>query len=136
MSDVKLFRITNGSAEELLGKPVKPEKKLQTLIEKHLETFLHVRYVATEYSTGKTHAGRIDTLGLDDNGCPTDDHRVQQLQCQRHQPGPVLSRLTDGPQGRVQAARAEAVRPEGRVMMLKPNHGRQWDSLSGSGRRE
>jgi predicted transport protein len=71
MSDVKLFRITNGSAEELLGKPVKLEKKLQTLIEKHLETFLHVRFVATEYSTGKTHAGRIDTLGLDENGCPT-----------------------------------------------------------------
>ncbi len=71
MSDVKLFRITNGSAEELLGKPVKLEKKLQALIEKHLETFLHVRFVASEYSTGKTHAGRIDTLGIDENFCPT-----------------------------------------------------------------
>jgi len=71
MSDVKLFRVTNGSAEELLGQPVKLEKKLQTLIEKHLETFLHVRFVASEYSTGKTHAGRIDTLGIDENFCPT-----------------------------------------------------------------
>jgi predicted transport protein len=26
--------------------------------------------LATEYSTGKTHAGRIDTLGIDENGCP------------------------------------------------------------------
>jgi len=71
MSDVKLFRVTNGSAEELVGRPVKLEKKLQSLIERHLETFLHVRFVASEYSTGKTHAGRIDTLGLDENFCPT-----------------------------------------------------------------
>lgn len=71
MSDVKLFRISNGSAGELIGGPVKLEKTLQTLIEKDLETFLHVRLVASEYSTGKTHAGRIDTLGIDENGCPT-----------------------------------------------------------------
>jgi len=71
MSDVKLFRLTNGSAEELQGHAVKLEKKLQVLIEKHLETFLHVRFVASEYSTGKTHAGRIDTLGIDENFCPT-----------------------------------------------------------------
>lgn len=71
MSDVKLFRLTNGSAEELIGKPVKLEKKLQALIEKHIETFLQVRFVASEYSTGKTHAGRIDTLGIDENFCPT-----------------------------------------------------------------
>lgn len=70
MSDVKLFRLTNGSAEELVGRPVKLEKTLQTLIEKHIEAFLHVRFVASEYSTGKTHAGRIDTLGLDENVCP------------------------------------------------------------------
>ncbi len=71
MSDIKLFRLTNGSAEELVGTPVKVEKKLQALIEKHLEAFLHVRFVASEYSTGKTHAGRIDTLGIDENFCPT-----------------------------------------------------------------
>ncbi len=71
MSDVKLFRVANGSAVELVGKPVKLEKKLQTLVEKHIETLLHVRFVATEYSTGKTHAGRIDTLGIDENLCPT-----------------------------------------------------------------
>lgn len=71
MSDVKLFRLGNGSAVELIGKPVKLEKKLQTLIEKHIETFLKVRFVASEYSTGKTHVGRIDTLGIDENFCPT-----------------------------------------------------------------
>ncbi len=71
MSDVKLFKITNGAAEELVGGAVKLEKQLQTLVERHLEVFLHVRFVASEYSTGKTYAGRIDTLGLDENYCPT-----------------------------------------------------------------
>jgi len=71
MSDITLFRLTDDSAEELVGKSVTLEKKLQALIEKHLETFLHVRFVASEYSTGKTHAGRIDTLGIDENFCPT-----------------------------------------------------------------
>ncbi len=71
MSDVKLFQINNGSAKQLLGQSVKLEKKLQTLIEKHLDTFLHIRFLASEYVTGKTHGGRIDTLGLDENSCPT-----------------------------------------------------------------
>ena len=46
------------------------EKPLQILIEKNLEALLGVRFLSTEYSTGKTHAGRIDTLGLDENNCP------------------------------------------------------------------
>lgn len=71
MSDVKLFRVADGSAEELAASAVRLEKKLQSLIEQHLDTFLRVRFVASEYSTGKTHGGRIDTLGLDENDCPT-----------------------------------------------------------------
>ena len=39
-------------------------------MEQHLESFLGVRFLATEYVTGKAHGGRIDTLGLDDNNCP------------------------------------------------------------------
>ncbi len=35
-----------------------------------METFLGVRFLATEYSTGNKHRGRIDSLGLDENGCP------------------------------------------------------------------
>src|SRR5260370_5240915 len=46
------------------------EKTLQLLLERHLEQFLGVRFIATEYQTGKTHGGRVDTLGLDDNNCP------------------------------------------------------------------
>jgi hypothetical protein len=47
------------------------EKSLQSLMEQHLESFLGVRFLATEYVTGKAHGCRIDTLGLDDNNCPS-----------------------------------------------------------------
>lgn len=70
MSDIKLFRLKNGKMEKLLGKPVKLEKQLQNLVEKHMDTLLHIQFLATEYSTGSTHSGRIDTLGIDENFCP------------------------------------------------------------------
>lgn len=70
MSDIKLFKINNSTIHELSGKSVALERSLQDLMEKNLEAFLGVRFLASEYSTGKTHAGRIDTLGIDENGCP------------------------------------------------------------------
>ncbi len=70
MSDIKLFSVTGGKAHEIFGAASDLEKPLQTLIEQNLETLLGIRFLATEYSTGKTHAGRIDTLGLDENNCP------------------------------------------------------------------
>jgi len=70
MSDIKIFSLSGDSVIELEGRSAGIEKSLQTMIERHLETFLGVRYLASEYSTGKTHGGRIDTLGIDENGCP------------------------------------------------------------------
>ena len=70
MSDIKLFRFGAGEAVELDGKAAPIEKSLQNLIESQMETFLGVRFLATEYSTGTKHRGRIDSLGLDENGCP------------------------------------------------------------------
>lgn len=70
MSDIKLFRYGQLEVSELEGKAAVVEKDLQQLIEKHMESFLGVRFLATEYHTGKTHRGRIDSLGLDENGCP------------------------------------------------------------------
>ena len=70
MSDIKLFQITGNSVIGIEGQSVAVEKSLQTLIEKHLEVFLGVRFLASEYATGKAHKGRIDTLGIDENGCP------------------------------------------------------------------
>lgn len=46
------------------------ERSLQRLFEQHLEALLGVRFLASEYSTGPNHGGRIDTLGLDEDGCP------------------------------------------------------------------
>ncbi|EBP1704219.1 DUF91 domain-containing protein [Salmonella enterica] len=70
MSDIQLFRLGGGKVQELPGKAAAIEKDLQMLIESHMETFLGVRFLETEYRTGKTHRGRIDSLGLDENNCP------------------------------------------------------------------
>jgi len=70
MGDIKLFRVDSSGVAELPGQSVSVEKSLQVLVENNLETFLGIRFLASEYSTGKTHAGRIDTLGLDENNCP------------------------------------------------------------------
>ncbi|MBE7461294.1 MAG: DUF91 domain-containing protein [Zoogloeaceae bacterium] len=70
MSDIKLFSYTNNSATELSGKSAAIEKTLQTLIESQMDAFLGVRFLATEFNTGAKHRGRIDSLGLDENGCP------------------------------------------------------------------
>lgn len=69
MSDIKLFRYSANGASELAGKSSAIEKTLQKLIESQMETFLGVRFLASEYSTGAKHRGRIDSLGLDENGC-------------------------------------------------------------------
>jgi predicted transport protein len=70
MSDIQLFRLASGIARELPGRAAAVEKQLQNLIEAQMPTFLGVRFLASEYVTGKTHKGRIDSLGLDENGCP------------------------------------------------------------------
>lgn len=70
MSDIKLFSLSGRTAQELHATASDLERPLQSLIEKNLEPLLGVRFLQTEYSTGKTHAGRIDTLGLDENQCP------------------------------------------------------------------
>jgi len=70
VSDVQLFRLAGASAVELPGRAATVEKHLQTLIESQMQAFLGVRFLASEYATGKTHRGRIDSLGLDENACP------------------------------------------------------------------
>jgi predicted transport protein len=70
MSDIKLFKVEGGGVRELPGRAVAVERDLQALIERNLDTVLGVRLLASEYSTGKTHGGRIDTLGIDENNAP------------------------------------------------------------------
>jgi predicted transport protein len=70
MSDIKIFKIQGHIVNEIKGTSVALEKSLQDLMEKNLEEILGIRFLATEYTTGKTHGGRIDSLGIDENGCP------------------------------------------------------------------
>ena len=46
------------------------EKELQSLIENNLEEVFNCRFVATEFSTGAQHAGRIDSLALSEEDNP------------------------------------------------------------------
>jgi len=70
MSDIKLFRIQGSKASNLQGSAFKLEKHLQDNIERHMDVLLQMRFIASEHPTGKNHGGRIDSLGLDENGCP------------------------------------------------------------------
>lgn len=70
MSDTRVFKINGDSARELKGSSIALEKSLQNYMEKNLETLLGIKFLASEYSTGKTHGGRIDTLGIDENNSP------------------------------------------------------------------
>ncbi|MGQ4484239.1 endonuclease NucS domain-containing protein [Streptomyces sp. SAS_281] len=46
------------------------EADVQSLIEAHMEAMLGVRFLASEYVIGCADGGRIDSLGLDENGAP------------------------------------------------------------------
>ncbi len=46
------------------------EKELQTLVEGNLEAVFNCRFVASEFSTGAQHAGRIDSLALSEEDNP------------------------------------------------------------------
>lgn len=70
MSDIKLFQVSTNNVSELAGQSVQVEKSLQGLFEAHLEELLGIRFIASEHSTGPVHGGRIDTLGLDEDGGP------------------------------------------------------------------
>ena len=70
MTDIKLFALDEGRAEEISGRAAAMERSLQHLIQQNLETMLSIRLLASEYSTGPRHGGRIDTLGIDENASP------------------------------------------------------------------
>ncbi|MGC8691156.1 MAG: DUF5655 domain-containing protein [Caldisericum sp.] len=63
-----IFKINNQKAQKLRIKKFKNEKELQKLFESNLEEILGIRFLASEFTT--THGGRIDTLGIDEDGSP------------------------------------------------------------------
>ena len=70
MNDLKIFRISGQTVTEAQSQPLSKEKDLQKIIEQNLDTFLGVRFLKSEFSTGQDHGGRMDTIGLDENNCP------------------------------------------------------------------
>jgi predicted transport protein len=64
-----IFQISSGiKIKKAKIKKFRNEKELQHLFEKNLEEIFGIRFLATEFTT--THGGRIDTLGLDEDGSP------------------------------------------------------------------
>lgn len=70
MSDIRLFRHTAGTVTAIPSTTDAIEKSLQILIDRNLDEFLGVRFLASEYATTKSHGGRIDTLGIDETNNP------------------------------------------------------------------
>jgi predicted transport protein len=71
VAELMLFRRdADGRDVELSGTTVALEVELQRRVEAGLEVMLGIRFLASEYPTGPWHRGRIDTLGLDENGSP------------------------------------------------------------------
>jgi len=67
-----LYRIgPNKTISQIKPTPFPKEKDLQKLFESNLETLLGVRFIASEFTTGDRQRGRIDSLGLDQDGFPT-----------------------------------------------------------------
>jgi len=64
-----IFSIKNRKATKIPPTKVKLEKEIQTLFENNLEEILNINFVKSEHTTGS--GGRIDTLGIDNNGAPT-----------------------------------------------------------------
>jgi len=62
-----IFEIAKGVAKTIRPAEFKKEKDLQKLIETNLMTIFSCKFVATEFSTGNLHSGRIDTLALSED---------------------------------------------------------------------
>lgn len=65
------YRIKTGGISQILPDLThRLERDIQDLVEANTEALFGVRYVDREFSTGAKHGGRIDTLGLDQDGSP------------------------------------------------------------------
>ncbi len=65
-----ILQESNGVLKTVARTEFSTEKELQTLIENNLEEIFGCKLVATEFSTGSVHSGRIDSLALSEDGNP------------------------------------------------------------------
>ncbi len=63
-----LFSLQNNKAVKIPPTGIGLEKNIQKIFEENLDEILNITFLASEYST--SFGGRIDTLGLDNNGSP------------------------------------------------------------------
>jgi predicted transport protein len=67
---VPIFDISGEKLSAVEQKNFSLEKELQSLIERNLKTVFNCRFIASEFSTGAQHAGRIDSLALSEEDNP------------------------------------------------------------------
>ena len=65
-----MFKIEGKKLRQAKTIQFSAEKELQKLIEDNLLFVFKINFIASEFSTGERHGGRIDTLGLDENKNP------------------------------------------------------------------
>lgn len=65
-----LFEISAHKIKSIEQTNFKAEKELQSLVEDNLQTIFNCRFVASEFSTGSQHSGRIDTLAISEDNNP------------------------------------------------------------------
>lgn len=65
-----LYQISNNQTTLVKSSQFALERDLQRLIEANLGEIFDCRFIATEFSTGEVHGGRIDTLALSEENHP------------------------------------------------------------------
>ena len=65
-----LYQMKQQKTQQIKPSSFKNEKELQKMFEANLDELLGARYVASEFTTGDRQRGRIDTLGIDQDGTP------------------------------------------------------------------
>ncbi len=65
-----LFTVSKTTLQPVAQSKFTSERLLQQLVEENLDSVFKCRLVASEFSTGAQHAGRIDTLGLSEDNNP------------------------------------------------------------------
>jgi len=63
-----IFSIQNSNVKKIPPIKIELEKNIQKIFEKNLNEILNIIFLASEYST--SFGGRIDSLGIDNNGSP------------------------------------------------------------------
>ncbi|TCR23050.1 DUF5655 domain-containing protein [Streptomyces sp. BK205] len=70
MSGLKLFHTTKSGVAEVAPRLADVEADVQRIVEANMETMLGVTFLASEYVIDCVDGGRIDSLGVDENGAP------------------------------------------------------------------